>query len=198
MVGVVSKAPKQYFSERISDAVISHGLELSGNTREYLSNMLIEYIKPENFFIKTESGIERPVLSNTLLDSKKLQTMQSLIEYIHLGNNCLFISGFLDGYVNRKMKDICYCVKIGEYSYGKAAVLFLRSPSKESAHLFSEMEQNFKGLVNVVADALSSIEIKESNDVVYLIERYLATRNKEVLKRLNKLGINIPDFSGKA
>lgn len=198
MVGVISKAPKQYFSERISDAITSTGLELSTNAQEYISNMLIDYIKPEIFFIKTESGIERPVLTNTLLSSKKLPTMQSLIEYIHIGNNCLFISGFLEGYVNRKMKDIGYCVKIGEYSYGKASVLFLKSTSKESAHLFSELEKNFKNLVEIVSGALGSVDIKESEDVSYLIERYLATGNKDALKRLAELGITIPDFYGKA
>ena len=191
MVGVISKAPKRYFSERISDAMISTGLELSNNAQDYLSSMLVNFIKVENFS-------ERPLLAKFLLDAEKTTQLQGAVKYIHIGDSCLFVSSFLDGYVNRKMKDIGYCIQVGEYSYGKAAVLFLRSPMKESANLFSEMEGKFRTIVDIVAETLGNVEIKESDDIAYLIERYLATKNKDALRRLAELGINIPDFSGTA
>lgn len=191
MVGVISKAPKQYFSERISNAMASTRLELSTNAQDYLSSMLVNFLKIENFN-------ERPLFAKLLLDAEKLNSLQGAVKYIRIGDSCLFVSSFLEGYVNRKMKDIGYCVQVGEYSYGKAAVLFLRTPMKESSVLFSEMERNFKTLVDVVAEALSNLELKESKDIAFLFESYLATGNKDALKRLAELGINVPNISGKA
>jgi len=117
---------------------------------------------------------------------------------MQVGDNCMFISGFLEGYVNRKFKDINYCIKVGESSYGMASVIFLKTQMRDNANLFSKMEKDFRDLVGIVSDALGSVEFKESDDIAYLIEKYLATRNKDAYKRLAELGINIPDFSGKA
>lgn len=195
---IVESSPREYFNNRIDSVLLDSKLELTPIVKNYLSKMLVNFIKPENFFEIKGNSIERPLIAEMALSAKKLSPVSGAVRYTRIGDTCLFISGYFNGYVNRKIQDIGYCVQVGEYSYGKAAVLLRKTSIKESSVLFFEMEKNFKSLVDVVAEALSNIEFKESKDIVFLFESYLATGNKDALKRLSDLGIHVPDISGKA
>lgn len=191
MVIVDGSVPKKYFNERITAASERLGVSLEPLVNDYIVSMLTNFIKVENF-------TERPVLAEAVLKLNKVNNLEGAVGYLRIGDNCMFISSFLEGYVNRKFQDINYCIKIGESSYGMAAVIFLKTQMKGNAELFSKMEHDFRNLVGIVSDALGSVAFKESDDIAYLIEKYLATRNKDAYKRLAELGINIPDISGKA
>ena len=191
MVIVVESAPKKYFDGRIRAASEKLGVSLEPLVNEYIVSMLTNFIKVENF-------TERPVLADAVLKLHKVKNLEGAVSYLRTGDNCMFISSFLEGYVNRKFQGINYCIKIGESSYGMAAVIFLKTQMTGNAELFSKMEHDFRNLVGIVSEALGAVEFKESEDIVYLIEKYLATRNKDAYKRLAELGINIPDFRGKA
>lgn len=191
MVIVDGSFPRRYFNERITAASEKLGINLEPNINEYIASMLVNFIKVENF-------TERPVLAEAVLKLHKVNNLEGAVGYLRTGDNCMFISSFLEGYVNRKFRDMDYCIKIGESSYGMASLIFLKTQMKDNAELFSRLEHDFRNLVGIVSEALGSVEFKESEDIAYLIERYLATGSRDALKRLNELGINIPDFRGKA
>ncbi len=188
---IVEPTPKKYFGERVAAASEKLGIGLEPIISDYIVSMLTKFVKAENFS-------ERPVLAEAVLQLHKAGNLQGAMRYICIGDNCMFISSFLDGYVNRKFKDVNYCIKVGESSYGMASVIFLKTQMKDNAGLFSTMEKDFKNLVEVVSDALGAVEFKESDDIAYLIEKYLATGSRDALIRLTELGINIPDFKGRA
>lgn len=190
MVIVLESAPKRYFDERLAAASLKTGIELEPAINDYVVSVLTKFVKTENFR-------ERPVLAEAILKLRNARNLEGAIGYVQVGDSCMFISSFLEGYVNRKLKDVNYCIKVGETSYGMAS-LFLKTKIKDSAELFSKMEHNFRDLVGIVSEALGAVEFKESEDIAYLIEKYIATGSRDALKRLNELGINIPDFRGKA
>lgn len=167
-----------FFKELLDDAMASQHLHISQEAAFYLMGILTLSIKKDPHS-ETESLAEKYILAHHTEEMEKFRTV---------GDLSLIVAGIWWQSLLRKSVDVDYYIDLGSDSYQKVS----ETSSGDLSDLFEELAQNFRNIVNILAETTRCIsEANMSNrDILRMYEVWLRTHNKFIAEKLVSLGIN--------
>jgi hypothetical protein len=181
-----------YFHELVNDALKHQQIKADEHIAFYLVNLLSQFTKTEKFRTD-EEGVPTPL---AVLFCKALRetptTKAQLLKY--LGDFSLFISGFFQESLNRKLVDLDYYVTMGEGAYHHLSSLTVFQKKQTFQQIFSELASRFVQWVDVITEVSETSQITTHRDLLRLYEKWLRTGSQRLHEMLTQQGI-FPDGS---
>lgn len=177
-----------YFHELISDALKHQNIEADEHVSFYLVNLLSQFSHIER--IQTnEEGVEMPLaLLFCKAQSETPETKAQLLKY--LGDFSLFISGFFQDSLNRKIVDLDYYMAMGGGAYHQLSSLSVfKSQPELFSKIFSELASRFVQWVDVISEVSEASQISTQADLLRLYEKFLRTGSMRLREMLARQGV---------
>src|SRR6185503_19084448 len=102
-----------------------------------------------------------------------------------IGDVSLYVGGYFQESLNRKVVDVDYYIDIGGRAYGLVAGA--EEPSHRS--VYSELALKFKNLIDVLAEVSDQTQPRTEKDLLRLYELWVRTRSDRAAKALKEAGI---------
>ena len=108
----------------------------------------------------------------------------------YLGDFSLFISGFFQDSLNRKIIDLDYYVAMGGGAYHQlsSSTNFKKQPELFSK-IFSELASRFVQWVDVITEVSEVSQFQTASDLLRLYEKFLRTGSQRMRELLSRQGI---------
>lgn len=174
---LLSASPRQFFADRIDEAVIRLKFEPLPASRAYLAELLEHFMFAEN--------LNRGTLAETYLkaQSSPLPVKVDLLK--KLGDSSLYISGFFGDSLARKVVDIDYYVGMGGVAYGTLS----STTNGDAAKMYGEFSSRFAAFVDVLTYISQDSLVQSNKDLLRLYDRYLATGSRLAEEQLMEKGL---------
>ncbi|MBM3200487.1 hypothetical protein FJZ53_06115 [Candidatus Woesearchaeota archaeon] len=141
----------------------------------YMVSLLSKFLKKE-----ADVSTDEPLIYR-LVKSKRLE------DYVKLGDDILFITGFFPEVVERK-KEKKYAISIGRGSYGQAAVILNYEGEGHVYNVLSKKFESYSDLINSIRyDMLELIDDKAFFEIYKTARDYKNPRASEKLKKTGTL-----------
>lgn len=186
---------KEFFQEKIKDALKRQSLNVSAETEFYLVHILAHFSKSENLFNKDHNGkVEYKPLALKLYDATFSPARAERFQHLKsLGDTALYHAGvFYEGLYNNVV-DVDYYISMGGSAYNTLANLST-SNAKILADMFMELSEQFAKLVEVLHLCCESETVISDHDLLKMLDRYAKTgseKAKEILKEKGIVADNI-------
>jgi hypothetical protein len=180
--------PQDFFRELVTGALGKHQIEVAPETEFYLVNLLGQFITTDRLYAKNEQGAVREeplaLMLKEALEHPQPQTQFKMFR--HIGDVSLYVGGFFQQSLNRKVVDVDYYIEIGGRAYRLVA-----SRSDENVHrnLYEELAAKFKALIDVLAEVSDRTQPKTEKDLLRLYDLWVRTRSDRAAKALKEAGI---------
>lgn len=180
----------EFFSEKVRSSIRQQGAQVSEDVEFYLVQLLSRYSLSANLFeTNEEGGLEDRALALRLHDAVFDPHPGS--RFVHLkklGDTALYQAGvFYDGLYNQVV-DVDYYISMGGHAYHSLANLSTAS-DRSLAEIFTELAVNFPRLVEVLYLCCESEVVRNNNDILRLIDRYVRTGSRKAEELLKEKGI---------
>ncbi len=177
-----------YFHERITEAFKHQNIQADDHVAFYLVNLLSQFAPAEKIQ-KDEDGDEIPLaILFCRAQSESPEAKARLLKY--LGDFSLFISGFFQDSLNRKLVDLDYYVAMGEGAYSQLSSLPIFKKQSDVFNLiFSELAGRFVQWVDVISEVSEETHITRHQDLLRLYEKFLRTGSDRMREMLSRQGI---------
>lgn len=176
--------PQEYFRELVSDAVAQSKLSVREETVGYLVGLLSQFISSER--------LNSEPLYQLAKDAFEEPTPQMQIGlFKNLGDVSLYVAGYFQDSLQRKLVDVDYYVQMGERAYSTVAS---RTESPPLRSLYGELAGKFNAFVDVLAIVGDKTQVKTEKDLLRMYELWLKTRSERAARALQGAGI-IPNAS---
>ena len=183
--------PREFFREKVSQALLNQKVNLSDEVEFYLVNLLCGFISPEK--LKTTLGeldlLDTP-LAIMLKHALESPPSMQLKLYKLLGDTSLYISGYFQDYFNRKAFDLDYYVTLGSQAYSHVAGLVKSPQQKQFRDIYLALSENFPLLVEVVAEVSEQSGLQDNSDLLALYDRWSRSQSERLRKKLVDRGID--------
>ena len=176
-----------FFRERVQETFNKQGVASSELMEFYLVNLLKEFQKTEKLFEQMEGKQVTKTLAPLVAKAVEGDVNTQIRCLKELGDTALYIAGFFADSLARKPLDIDYYVGMGGTAYSSLAHILTRQ--KTFAILYEELAQNFRNLVDVIAEIALAGSWVTNQDLLHLYERWLVTRDEQIRELLEKAGI---------
>ena len=179
-----------FFRDTVKTILSNRKVRIDETTEFYVVNLLTQAIQSS-----TENAdpnyFEEPL---AVLFGKALEARNQIEQYSvlkQLGDQSLFISGFFGDSLRRKIIDLDYYISMGAQAYDSLSDLSKRQSEKDFfGKTFSELSQKFTSFVDLFAEISEKANITNNKDVLRLYERWIHTKSKRLLEKLQQQGIN--------
>lgn len=104
----------------------------------------------------------------------------------HIGDVSLYVAGFFQDSLNRKLVDVDYYIDMGGTAYQRVAS---RAEEDLMKALYQELADKFGVLVEVLADVSDQTSQRTEKDLLRLYELWVRTRSDRAAKALQDAGI---------
>ena len=180
---------REYFRQSVAAALQRNEVEVEQDTCGYVGDLLALYARSEALFEQGESGPELKPVALVLaaaVDAGRAERYRALQR---VGDQSLFVAGFLGDGLSRKLVDIDYYVSMGGSAY-RALSAGSRSSLRERAfaRIFAELARNFLEFVDALAD-LRETACDANEDLLRLYETWTRTGSRRAARRLRAHGI---------
>ena len=109
-----------------------------------------------------------------------------------VGDVSLYLSGFFQESLKRKLVDVDYYIDMGGIAYSQVASIEDGGHMKQ---MYAELSHKFAAFVDVLAEVSEhTTPVQSNHDVFKLYQSYMSTGSPRAKKALKKLGIETPDF----
>lgn len=98
----------------------------------------------------------------------------------------LYVAGFFQHSLTRKLVDIDYYIGMGGGAYRQAA---LRADERRSRGIFQELADRFGKFVDVLADVSDKTTMKSEKNLLQLYDLWSRTGSERAAKALQEAGI---------
>jgi hypothetical protein len=187
---LVGKTAHEWFREMVADALSQRRLEVQQVTEFYLVNLLAGFLERERLFVEQEDGsVVAEPLALILLRALESDRRARAAALRRLGDTALFVSGFFGDSLARTHVDVGYYIAMGERAYGSLA-----ETERGLDDLYGELAARFGQFVDLFAEIAELSDLRSNRGLVRLYERFLATRDERVARRLRDRGVAL--FSG--
>jgi hypothetical protein len=183
-----------FFRNTVKGILEDRKIQVQESTEFYVVNLLTQAVQSsqEN---SDPNYFDEPL---AILFGKAFSTADHNERYSllkHLGDQSLFISGFFGDSLRKKIVDIDYYVSMGAHAYGCLSDIAKRQTEKDLfSDIFNELAGKFTSMVDIISEISEKANITSNQDVLRLYERWLYTKSKNVLERLQKMGIQPVDL----
>ncbi len=186
----------EYFRDLVANAMMEQkSLRRSPQEVEsYLVNLLIQFMTTESLFKKDAEGnlTEEPIviMLKEALEEERREEQSKLLRRV--GDSSLYMAGFFQERLHRKMVGLDYYIGMGESAYRQVAIR--SEPTLND--LFEELSRKFAALVDVMAHICEKTTVHKEKDLIRLYEFWLSTKSERAKKTLEEAGI-IPEAVNK-
>jgi len=187
--------PKEFFYELIRDALKAQRLAILPDTEFYLVHLMERFMTTDSLFPRAGDGSSREEpLAIMMLDAHEhpAPEQQRLI-FRHVGDFSLYVSGFFQESLNRKVVDLDYYIGMGGAAYRAAAE---REGSQQKQQVYGELSQKFSNFVDVLACVSDKTTPRSETDLLRMYEVWMRTRSERAARALQDAGI-LPSSSAK-
>jgi len=157
---------KAYFHQALSQATEKKLLDTTDHTLWYLTNLLHNYSRSEDFFdYQPNRGTLTP-LADYYKRAVEAQSAQEKRQHLQrLGDVAIFISGMFATALDRKVVGISYYMAMGETAYGTLAETAAKTSLEQTqAEIFTDLSQQFAAFVDVLASVAPQTQAKTPQD----------------------------------
>ncbi len=187
---LVGKSAHEWFREMLGDALSHRRLKIQEVTEFYLVNLLAGFLEKEKLFVVQPDGtVTAEPLALILLRAVEADRRKRAAHLRRLGDTALFVSGFFGDSLARSLVDVGYYIAMGERAYGALA-----ETERGLDRLYEELSGRFADFVDLFAEIAELSDLRSNRGLVRLYERFLATRDERVARRLRDRGVAL--FSG--
>ena len=184
------KAAREYFSGELKTALKRQKVSAESGSVDYLADLLLHYMKSENFFPTGVDGkLENNVLAELYGNYLKGNAQTKKANLKRLGDICLLITGLFPDSLRRKIVDIDYYLGMGGLAYRQLAHFQLNEFART---LFAELSAKFIPFSNVLCEMSERNGLQSNSDILRLYERWLLTGNDRLKGLLSEHGIATP------
>lgn len=173
----------------VAQAMQRNEVEVNELTSCYVVDLLTLYSRSEALFVAGEDGPELRPLALMLADAVDRGPLEHNRALKRVGDQALFVAGFLGEGLAKRLVDIDYYVSMGGGAY---AALSASAPgtaaSGRFADIFAELAANFVDFVDVLNDLRESA-VSEHLDLLRLYETWVRTGSRRAARRLREHGI---------
>ncbi len=171
--------PQDFFRELVTDALGRNQVRTRPETEFYLVNLLNQFVSAEKLTqeplaLLVKDAIERP------------EVHEQQARFRHVGDLSLYVAGFFQDSLNRKLVDVDYYIGMGGTAYQHAAA---RSAEQTLRGVFHELAERFSTFVDVLADVSEKTTPRTEKDLLRLYEVWVTTRSERAAKALQEAGI---------
>ncbi|RMG60999.1 MAG: hypothetical protein D6713_01305 [Deltaproteobacteria bacterium] len=182
---------REFFSQRLDEALRETSTEVLEETRAYLLDILEEFTWSRRAFSLERENPEEP-LSVRFLRALEKSAGERVREHRMIGDFCLFLTGFFSDFLQRKVADMEVYISLGSSAYSSVETA-LRSfspvPEDTFTRMFRELAEKFPSLVEVYMDLSEKLMVQSEQDLLKIYEKYLILKSKRYEKILREAGI---------
>ncbi len=180
--------PQDYFRELITAALEKQKLSTFPETEFYLVNLLNQFMTTDRLFVRGPEGESRKEslveMVKEALEQPRRHAQSALFR--HVGDVSLYIAGFFQDSLNRKLVDVDYYIDMGGTAYKQVAA---RAEEEIMKVLYQELADKFGSLVDVLAEVSDQTAQRSERDLLRMYELWIRTRSERAAKALQEAGI---------
>jgi hypothetical protein len=187
--------PKEFFYELIRDALGSQRLAVQPETEFYLVHLMERFMMTDSLFPRSGDGeAKEESLALMMLDAfDQAAPEQQRSIFRHVGDVSLYVAGFFQDSLNRKVVDVDYYIGMGGAAYRAVAQ---REGSQQKQRVYGELSEKFPKFVDVLAFVSDKTNPKSQTDLLRMYDVWVRTRSERAARALQEAGI-IPSQSAK-
>jgi hypothetical protein len=180
---------REYFMKSVAASMQRNSVEVDEQTSCYVVDLLTLYSRSEALFDYGEKGPELTPVALVLaeaVDRGREELNQALKR---VGDQSLFIAGFLGEGLSRSLVDVDYYVSMGGSAYAALSCSSRRSIRGAALKkVFAELAENFLDFVDVLSDLRTQAQSSEQ-DLLRLYETWARTGSRRSARQLRSRGI---------
>ncbi|MCO4771245.1 MAG: hypothetical protein KDA24_14525 [Deltaproteobacteria bacterium] len=181
-----------FFYDRVQQSAAQRGCSLAEHTEFYLVSLLVDFLRTRKLVQSGGQRVDDRPLAIRLLENALGDPRARTRELKHLADSTLYRLGFFAGSLTRRSAvDRDYYANVGMSAYRHLAVLTGSGFGREADPVFSELGERFEECVDLLADVKEDSKEVTDSDVLALYERWLATGDPSIAKRLRAHGIGL-------
>jgi hypothetical protein len=171
--------PQAYFHELVTTALEKERVCPLPETEFYLVSLLEQFmctdrLREEPLALMLKQALEQPV--------PELQRQR----FREVGDLSLYVAGFFQDSLNRKLVDVDYYIDMGGSAYQQVAA---RADSPSGRELYAELADKFGSFVDVLAAVSDQTSGRTEKDLLRLYEVWIRTRSERAARQLQEAGI---------
>jgi hypothetical protein len=180
---------REYFMRSVAASMQRNDVEVDEHTSCYVVDLLTLYARSEALFEDGENGPELRPVALVLADAVGGSREEKHRALRRVGDQSLFIAGFLAESLSSRVVDIDYYVGMGGSAYA-ALSHASRNTLRDFAlgPVFAELAENFVEFVDVLTD-LRSRATSDEQDMLRLYDSWIRTGSRRAARRLRAHGI---------
>lgn len=180
--------PSEYFHELVTTAMDHQKVSAQPETEFYLVNLLNQFITTDKLYPRDAEGHvrEEPLafMVKEALEQPRPELQRLLFRQV--GDVSLYVAGFFQDSLNRKLVDVDYYIDMGGTAYRRVAD---RSEEEALKPVYEELAQKFGTFVEVLAEISDKTGTKTEKDLLRLYELWMRTGSERAAKALHEAGI---------
>lgn len=180
-----------YFHELVTEAISKQSFRPMPESEIYVVNLLKQFMTTDRLYGRDEDGgLREEPLALMLKDAIETpEGEQQKILFRQLGDVSLYVAGFFQDSLNRKLVDVDYYIDMGSNSYQQVAA---REPSMRG--VYRELSDRFGVFVDILAEVSDKTWVKSERNILRFYELWVKTRSERAARALQEAGI-LPNVS---
>lgn len=182
---IIQRDIRDYLSEVVSSSYENQEFESSFLARDYLVNLLVDFIdkgrfidsQRDNRFLFDQTNAE------LMLDEERSPFSQKLLNLLKVGDRSLFLTGFFPQCLERRIVGVDYYIDCGQYAYQKASNQ-IENRIDQDEILYKELARNFRSFVGILNETADRCNM--SDDSLVRLYRYWFNEDNQRLEKLLK------------
>lgn len=171
--------PDAYFRELIMASLGKNKIQPRPETEFYLVKLLQQFMKPDS--LQTEA---LAILLRQAVEEPHPQAR--LVRFRQIGDVSLYVAGYFQDSLSRKLVDVDYYIGMGGVAYRQAASLV---DAEALQPVYNELSENFSGFVDVLAEVSDQTTPKTEKDILRMYELWVRTGSERAARALQEAGI---------
>jgi hypothetical protein len=180
--------PQEFFRELVVDAMGKQKLKPRPETEFYLVNLLGQFMTTDRLYLRDSGGAYREeplaLLVKEALEQPGVEAQKKVFR--HVGDVSLYVAGFFQDSLNRKLVDVDYYIDMGGVAYKQVAE---RSEENLSRGVYEELADKFSSFVDVLGYVSDKTTPKTEKDLLRLYELWVRTKSDRAARALQEAGI---------
>lgn len=179
-----------FFYDKVQAASADQGTALEEHTEFYLVNLLVDFLRTRKLVRANGRRVDQRPFALRLLESMIGDPRARAAELKHVADSTLYLLGFFgESLEHRSAVDRGYYARVGTSAYKHLAVLTGSGFGSDS--VFSSLGERFDECVGVLEGVRADGSKGSDSEILALYERWLATGDARVARRLREEGMII-------
>lgn len=180
--------PQEFFKELISEAMDNQHVSAQPETEFYLVNLMNQFITTDRLYPRDAEGHVREeplaLMVKEAIEQPETEAQRALFR--HVGDVSLYVAGYFQDSLNRKLVDVDYYIDMGGTAYRQVAA---RADAEVFRSLYGELAEKFPAFVEVLAEVSDKTAQKTEKDLLRYYDLWLRTKSERAAKALQEAGI---------